>query len=663
MDPDTLPPYQYTPLPSARSTRLLELPSDLTSMYRLQTVTIGQHLPYKAVSYTWGSPLNTPESIATYEGATSQITITDPGGLRSSMTVGRNAFEALARIRSHRFASHLWIDAICINQADQKEKEGQIPLMGEIFMHCEAVLVWLGESDKHLQGFLDFNFGGFGGALLRHVEKEGEDIFMGPALTEGEVREKLGVELDWGGVPAYREFYACRRWFTRGWVVQEVALAWDVEVLCAGERINFSDMYIVGFFMLRKLRTQISRLPRCEQISGMYNAGILRVLCLMGGPNFKVPERTGGFSELTGAESEREKCYAFFQYVLLKAQNRQSTLPHDAVYSVLGLFRHFLHGADVNTLLTPDYSLSPQTVFTQTAFLLAQQLPSLSVLSIAGAAPKSMPGLPTWVPDFATCRVREVLSKHRIQTKSRKPQLYRELNGCMLILYGSRVGNVADFADLCPLSTQPAEHLPSVLRLALAQPPENGYDTLWMTMLCDVSYLLNFTIRVSRPASLFRAFLIAALALAFDIGADYPPPGVSDSLNLLNDLRARGHDDFPSVSDVTTSARTIAANPDGCERAELLAALEAFNELLSWSNNFNRRLLLTAGGELGLGPVDMRIGDGIWELEGAPRLYVLREVAGKEGMELIGEAYLHEWELKSKESAGGGVGLHRIVLV
>jgi len=40
----------------------------------------------------------------------------------------------------------LWIEAICINQADDIEKSHQVSLMGEIYRNADNVVIFLGEE-------------------------------------------------------------------------------------------------------------------------------------------------------------------------------------------------------------------------------------------------------------------------------------------------------------------------------------------------------------------------------------------------------------------------------------------------------------------------------------------------------------------------------------
>jgi hypothetical protein len=52
----------------------------------------------------------------------------------------------LLRLQDHLCSRVIWIDAICIDQANEKEKENQIPLMAEIYAKARRVVVWLGEA-------------------------------------------------------------------------------------------------------------------------------------------------------------------------------------------------------------------------------------------------------------------------------------------------------------------------------------------------------------------------------------------------------------------------------------------------------------------------------------------------------------------------------------
>ncbi|KAK1640773.1 heterokaryon incompatibility protein-domain-containing protein, partial [Colletotrichum phormii] len=86
---------------------------------------------YEAISYVWGSN-EKPHHITTSTGA--QIPITD------------SLYLCLKRVRLEDRTRLVWADALCINQADGKEKEAQIMLMHDIYLSAQRVLAYLGEE-------------------------------------------------------------------------------------------------------------------------------------------------------------------------------------------------------------------------------------------------------------------------------------------------------------------------------------------------------------------------------------------------------------------------------------------------------------------------------------------------------------------------------------
>ena len=51
--------------------------------------------------------------------------------------------KAKAWRRSERLPSYFWVDAICINQEDIKEKTYQVCLMGQIYSDASLVISWV----------------------------------------------------------------------------------------------------------------------------------------------------------------------------------------------------------------------------------------------------------------------------------------------------------------------------------------------------------------------------------------------------------------------------------------------------------------------------------------------------------------------------------------
>jgi hypothetical protein len=130
--------YRSAPLGSSPTTiRVLDVArqrEDGSSVIQtnLRVVDLADKPTFTALSYVWGD--------------SAQREIIWCG--MEALNVTRSAWEALRRLRDHHGPLCIWIDAICINQADEAEKARQIPLMREIYSSALHVYVWLGEGNE-----------------------------------------------------------------------------------------------------------------------------------------------------------------------------------------------------------------------------------------------------------------------------------------------------------------------------------------------------------------------------------------------------------------------------------------------------------------------------------------------------------------------------------
>ena len=92
---------------------------------------LGSKPVYDALSYTWGE-----------EQELKTIQVND-----QPFVVRENLYNALRNFRHLRRCT-LWVDAICINQADKQEREYQVSLMPYIYGRAHQVLVWLGDAPE-----------------------------------------------------------------------------------------------------------------------------------------------------------------------------------------------------------------------------------------------------------------------------------------------------------------------------------------------------------------------------------------------------------------------------------------------------------------------------------------------------------------------------------
>ncbi|RYP91791.1 hypothetical protein DL770_002047 [Monosporascus sp. CRB-9-2] len=101
---------------------------------------------YEALSYLWGSPVVDSPEIPKI------LLITRDRSVEIEVAVTPNLETALKHLRLKNESRTLWIDAICINQKDEEEKDVQIARMRDIYENAQQVLAWLGkhEDDSHL---------------------------------------------------------------------------------------------------------------------------------------------------------------------------------------------------------------------------------------------------------------------------------------------------------------------------------------------------------------------------------------------------------------------------------------------------------------------------------------------------------------------------------
>lgn len=124
--------HLYSPLPE-RHIRLLTLkPLQDPPSGTLDVVSLDENPKFNVLSYAWGAPGDTLELVCS--------------GKILSVHENLGDFLKLASERHHQ--RPIWIDAICINQEDDAEKNHQIPLMAEIYNSATQVLAWLGSNSE-----------------------------------------------------------------------------------------------------------------------------------------------------------------------------------------------------------------------------------------------------------------------------------------------------------------------------------------------------------------------------------------------------------------------------------------------------------------------------------------------------------------------------------
>ena len=117
------------PLATPQHIRLLKVTVDKAgaSTYDLISAPLAKAPRFDALSYAW---LQRQGELAVGESTV--------------VACPENCVDFLDCYHPGRGTHFLWIDSICINQADEAEKSGQVQMMGDIYRRARRVIIWLG---------------------------------------------------------------------------------------------------------------------------------------------------------------------------------------------------------------------------------------------------------------------------------------------------------------------------------------------------------------------------------------------------------------------------------------------------------------------------------------------------------------------------------------
>ncbi|KAH6977365.1 heterokaryon incompatibility protein-domain-containing protein [Ilyonectria sp. MPI-CAGE-AT-0026] len=367
--------FDYRPFAKPRFIRLLTLypsTSDTKPLKgRLHQVSLDElkdpkaNHSYEALSYVWGAKHGT-------------IPITCDS---QTLLITPNCESALRHLR-HRFTRRvLWIDAICIDQQSVEEKNGQVPLMGEIYTTAKSVIIWLGSGQPKDEDLL--RHARIGGRLYHVRGLETEQILPGQR-TRKWVSKFISDE----------EIETVRRicsnvWFTRIWTVQELLLASSAvfqightecptamlyNYLIIAETFAHSESPELQRFQMRNRALETLH-PQVSEGKGVFSTHIQR----------------HGRSPETDSTELLAMCWQL-------AGLSDATDPRDKVYGMCGLLQSIL--PKEATLPEVDYNKPIAQIFEDATRALIWSTKSLLPLEIIVRQNSEPNDLPSWVPDL-----------------------------------------------------------------------------------------------------------------------------------------------------------------------------------------------------------------------------------------------------------------------
>jgi ankyrin repeat protein len=293
--------YIYRDLPNDCIRLLKILPDEKSSAVHceLREFVLTSELKYVALSYTWGRGPDVDK-----------IMIND-----YEVRIRRNLLRFLHQAR----ASHLdrfqwlWIDALCINQNDNRERMHQVDLMAQIYQAASIVIVWLGPSYNGSDvAFAHFN---------RTIHRGHADMVR--KMSAG---KSSGL---------YIAALCYRPYWRRLWILQETFLAKQLLLMC-GARISpwqpFRDLLLEA----REYdRDAMLTLPKHSRL-----AGGLELTFIPKSPAMFVVD-------LTWKQDNKQILHdLLFETTSLKCAD-----PRDKVYALLGI------AAQSHSDIRPDYDV------------------------------------------------------------------------------------------------------------------------------------------------------------------------------------------------------------------------------------------------------------------------------------------------------------------
>lgn len=357
---------EYQPLhPPSQQIRLLTLlPVSDTSEHSvsaiLHTVSLDDQPAFEALSYTWG-----------YKTDTREINI---NGYAAHIT--KNLEAALRRLRGPK-PRVLWVDALCINQKDNDEKNHQVPLMSQIYTNCQQVIIWLGEGNKYIEALFQW---------LNSMPYE-ELTNNKTSSTTTQFRQQSN-EIAYLG---FTELFNLPYWL-RMWTYQEMTLPINSPLCVYG---NHSSPLSI----LQKRDLGDCLRTRCDELLLDSERSVLdrhrRQV-----PEERLNDHNNHIKSVfkaifAGASKERNYVWSH----LLATAGRASSDPRDRIYALHGLCK------DLRDTFPAEYSQyrSPERVLLEaTVFLVMHECSFLFALHWFRMRADRFceTALPSWVPDY-----------------------------------------------------------------------------------------------------------------------------------------------------------------------------------------------------------------------------------------------------------------------
>ncbi|EXK40791.1 hypothetical protein FOXG_20362 [Fusarium oxysporum f. sp. lycopersici 4287] len=366
--------YPELPL-DQKSIRLVEILPGTSNEIELNIIKVSLDEirdAYEALSYVWGLP--DPAKTVRLNGL--------------DVTVNPNLFDALLSLRQTDVKRRIWIDAICINQKNLRERSIEVRKMGKIYHLAKAVVVFLGTSGSAARGSPVNDVFSF----LRRRARETTAYVSNRQDDEvtdclGELCREYGLD-KWRVCRGFLEMCS-QRWWSRVWTRQEFYLASNEPIWYWGCDSISNAVLKQEFKLLVNLSLPL--LAKLDAPEGFQ----YEVAKIMGKPHTAFKKDVEHIFDLI---SRRLKTNGYDVPRRLYGElSAHATDSRDLVYGLREIFDPVFR-----RVFVPDYFMRPELLFACLAVFLIQYECWADVLWWYPYRYASVEDhLPTWLPDFS----------------------------------------------------------------------------------------------------------------------------------------------------------------------------------------------------------------------------------------------------------------------
>ena len=623
--------FNHSPTPQAASADTIEI--------SLKTVSLQDQPQYTALSYVWGDPTQVvPISI---NGHTFNVT--------------KNLHAALQKLQDDDAIEHLWVDAICINQNDDREKSWQVQQMASLYEKTGTVLIWLGDSANNSDEAMDEleSIGSIAlkARVLQLFDESVESLRRRRTLSglleqnapkqrvlDKDSAENVVVQLDRSTAFRSPSMQAAIRslldrvLWRRAWIVQEISLSKQAYIVCGDKRLTIDcfDAALATIILCQEalyaVRTDLN------DCFPLLKPALLNLRSLNHRRKRKIDQKPR-LSSLLLHQHRRGPKHAF-----LAAFD-----PRDVIFALLAVAGDTVPRPPLGSILgiEADYTKSTEAVFTETtrAFLGLCPWYRLEYCTF----PKNRTDLPSWVPDWkkvaaegVSCNpisIWKLFSASADKIQGPPPSSFNSSETTVLLRSGCRVDVITAVMDAPEWVLSEAEQdyrvkdrhawLETVGDFGGLRSPSHFQGEVWRTLVADIQ-------RDRRTGKSFRTdgkWMELTRKIFRDqedvmMDRDEEIPGLGERRHFLGQT-------WWSSPGINSTA----------ERIQLAAHRDT---LLSWAEwiGYGRTLFKTSEGRLGLGPAHMRADDIVTIIFGTQVPIILRPL-DMTHFEYLGEAYVH----------------------